>query len=71
MEPDVLLKLYDNIQSKNHHAAFAYLYILFELRLIEKAREFLDNNEEREFEKFRILLFLRDNGKIVDTDLII
>ncbi|MDR3178426.1 MAG: hypothetical protein LBT96_05530 [Campylobacteraceae bacterium] len=71
IEPDALLKLYDNIQSKNHHAAFAYLYILFELRLIEKAREFLENNEESEFEKFRILLFLRDNGKIVDTDLII
>jgi hypothetical protein len=71
VEPDTLLKLYDNIQSKNHHAAFAYLYILFELRLIEKAREFLENNEESEFEKFRILLFLRDNGKIVDTDIII
>ncbi|MDR0665818.1 MAG: hypothetical protein LBF71_00215 [Campylobacteraceae bacterium] len=71
MEPDALLKLYDNMQSKNHHASFAYLYILFELRLIEKAREFLENNEDGEFEKFRILLFLRDNGKITDTDLII
>ncbi|MDR0579628.1 MAG: hypothetical protein LBG21_03395 [Campylobacteraceae bacterium] len=71
IEPDTLLKLYDNVQSKNHHAAFAYLYILFELRLIEKAREFLESSEESEFEKFRILLFLRDNGKIVDTDLII
>ncbi|MDR2342286.1 MAG: hypothetical protein LBD84_04530 [Campylobacteraceae bacterium] len=71
IEPDMLLKLYDNAQSKNHHAAFAYLYILFELRLIDKAREFLESSEESEFEKFRILLFLRDNGKIVDTDLII
>jgi hypothetical protein len=71
IEPDALLKLYDNIQSKNYNASFAYLYILFELRLIEKAREFLENSEESEFEKFRILLFLRDNGKIVDTDLII
>ncbi|MDR0407893.1 MAG: hypothetical protein LBH45_03075 [Campylobacteraceae bacterium] len=71
IEPDTLLKLYDNVQSKNQHAAFSYLYILFELRLIDKVRDFLDNNEEGEFEKFRILLFLRDNGKIVDTDLII
>jgi hypothetical protein len=72
VEPDALLKLYDNLQSKNHHASFAYLYILFELRLIEKAREFLENNEEsNEFEKFRILLFLRDNEKNIDTDLII
>ncbi|MDR1461199.1 MAG: hypothetical protein LBI78_06090 [Campylobacteraceae bacterium] len=71
VEPDALLKLYDNVQSKNQHAAFAYLYILFELRLIDKARDFLENNEDSEFEKFRILLFLRDNGKIVDTDLIV
>jgi hypothetical protein len=71
IEPDTLLKLYDNVQSKNHHASFAYLYILFELRLIDKARDFLENNEDSEFEKFRILLFLRDNGKIVDTDLIV
>jgi len=71
VEPDALLKLYDNLQSKNHHAAFTYLYILFELMLIDKARDFLENNEDGEFEKFRILLFLRDNGKIVDTDLLI
>ncbi|MDR2081696.1 MAG: hypothetical protein LBP54_07435 [Campylobacteraceae bacterium] len=72
IEPDELLKLYDHLQSKNQHAAFAYLYILFELRLIEKAREFLENNEESgEFEKFKILLFLRDNEKNIDTDLII
>ncbi|MDR1615271.1 MAG: hypothetical protein LBS26_06895 [Campylobacteraceae bacterium] len=71
VEPDTLLKLYDNLQQKNHHVAFAYLYILFELRLIDKAREFLESTEEGEFEKFKILLFLRDNGKTVDTDLII
>jgi hypothetical protein len=71
VEPDMLLKLYDNVQQKNHDAADAYLYILFELRLIEKAREFLENGEEGEFEKFKILLFLRDNGKTVDTDILI
>ncbi|MDR2635969.1 MAG: hypothetical protein LBC08_03970 [Campylobacteraceae bacterium] len=71
LEPDVLLKLYDNLQLKNHDAAFSYLYILFELRLIDKAREFLDGNDESEFERFRILLFLRDNGKFVDTDYLI
>ncbi|MDR1008160.1 MAG: hypothetical protein LBL65_06320 [Campylobacteraceae bacterium] len=68
LEPDTLLKLYDNLQLKNHDAAFSYLYILFELRLIDKAREFLDGTDEGDFEKFKILLFLRDNGKFIDTD---
>ncbi|MDR1976235.1 MAG: hypothetical protein LBQ18_04525 [Campylobacteraceae bacterium] len=71
LDPDLLLKLYDNLQQKNYKATFSYLYILFELRLIDKAREFLDGNEDSEFEKFRILLFLRDNGKFVDTDYLI
>ncbi|MDR0761962.1 MAG: hypothetical protein LBF13_02800 [Campylobacteraceae bacterium] len=71
LEPDTLLKLYDNLQLKNHDAAFSYLYILFELRLIDKAREFLDGTDEGDFEKFKILLFLRDNGKFVDTDYLI
>lgn len=71
LEPDTLLKLYDNLQLKNHNATFSYLYILFELRLIDRAREFLDGTDEGDFEKFKILLFLRDNGKFVDTDYLI
>jgi hypothetical protein len=72
LEPDALLKLFDHLQTKKHEASFAYLYVLFELRLIDKARDFLDDNTlDNDFEKFRILLYLRDQGKVVDTDLII
>lgn len=71
IDPSSLLSIFEDIQSKNSTATTAYLYILFELQMIDKARDFLDNTEENEYQKFKILLFLRDSGKNIDTDLII
>lgn len=71
IDPSVLLNIFEKIQATNQNATNAYLYILFEFQMIDKVREFLDNSEEKEYEKFRILLFLRDSGKNIDTDLII
>ncbi|MDR0467889.1 MAG: hypothetical protein LBG67_03470 [Campylobacteraceae bacterium] len=71
VDPSSLLSIFESIQANNHLAANAYLYILFEFQMINEAREFLENSEENEYEKFKILLFLRDSGKNTNTDLII
>ncbi|MFV0481641.1 MAG: hypothetical protein ACK5LP_06625 [Campylobacteraceae bacterium] len=71
LEPNILLSIFENLQQKNSDATNAYLYLLFELQMIDKIREFLSNANDDEYEKFKILLFLRDHGKRVDADLII
>lgn len=71
IEPDSILAMYKSLESKKSESVEAYLYILFELQMIDEARMFLTNSDEKEYEKFKLLLFLRDNGKNIDKDLII
>jgi hypothetical protein len=49
----------------------AYLYTMFDLQLIDKARDHLENSAKTEYIKFKHLLFLKDNGKNFDIDLFV
>jgi len=49
----------------------AYLYTMFDLQLIDKARDYLDNSAKKEYTKYKHLLFLKDSGKNFDIDLFI
>ena len=69
LNPDTLIALFEKLYNASNDAADAYLYVLFELQMIDKAREVLENSDADEFEKFKILLFLRDNGKNSDIEL--
>ncbi|MFK5880762.1 MAG: fatty-acid--CoA ligase [Sulfurospirillum sp.] len=67
LNPDELIDLFKKLYNeKGHIAANAYLYTLFELEMIDKVREILENSEEEDFLKFKTLLFLRDHGKNID-----
>jgi hypothetical protein len=44
---------------------------MFELQMMDHAREFLDNSSEDEYVKFKYMLFLKDSGKNFDTELFI
>lgn len=68
LTPDELIDLFKTLYNeKGHVAANAYLYTLFDLEMIDKVREILENSEEEDFLKFKTLLFLRDHGKNIDT----
>jgi len=49
----------------------AYLYTMFDLQLIDKARDYLDNSTKNEYIKFKHLLFLKDSGKNFDIDMFV
>ncbi|ACZ11572.1 hypothetical protein [Sulfurospirillum deleyianum] len=67
--PDSLIALFEKLyNSKGSVAADAYLYVLYDLQMIDKIREILLNSDPEEFVKFRTLLFLRDNGKSINID---
>ncbi len=69
LNPETLISLYEKLSNENELATQAYLYILFEYQMIDKAREILENTAKNEYEKFKYFLFLRDNGKNFDIDL--
>jgi hypothetical protein len=52
-------------------AGEAYLYTMFDLQMIDEAREYLDNSAKDENIKFKHLLFLKDNGKSFDIELFV
>lgn len=69
LSPDALIELFEKLYNSPEHAAAsdAYLYVLYELQMIDKIRDILENSDEDEYRKFKTLLFLRDHGKNVDS----
>ena len=71
LEPDALIALFEKLYESPEHseASDAYLYVLYELQMLDKLRDILDNSDEEEFVKWKTILFLRDHGKNVDSGL--
>lgn len=70
LAPEQYKAFFERLKNENSQGAEAYLYALYELGMIDELREQLGLADGDEFEKFKILLFLRDNGKNVPASLI-
>lgn len=69
LTPDALIALFEKLyNSKGTVAADAYLYVLYDLQMIDKIRELLLNSDSEEFVKFKTIMFLRDHGKSIDIE---
>ena len=70
LSPDDNLKLWREYQKKYSKAEIAYLYLLFEYEMIDKAGEYLEEHDEDEFKRFRALYDLKkEHKKYKITDL--
>jgi len=70
LSPDENLKLWREYEKKYSKAEIAYLYLLFEYEMIDKAGEYLDEHDESEFKRFRALFDLKkEHKKYKITDL--
>ena len=70
LSPDENLKLWREYETKYSKAEIAYLYLLFEYEMIDKAGEYLDEHNEDDFKRFRALYDLkREHKKYKITDL--
>ena len=68
--PDENLKLFKEYDKKYIKAQTAYIYLLFEYEMIEKAGEYLDQHDADEFMRFRALYDLKkEYTKYKITDL--
>ncbi|QOR62713.1 hypothetical protein ACM66Z_04405 [Sulfurovum sp. ST-21] len=61
--PDQNLALFKAYQKENPKAQNAYLYLLFEYELLEEIGNYLDEQEEHEFMKYRALYELKKQDK--------
>ncbi len=70
LTPDENLKLFREYDKKYTKAQTAYIYLLFEYEMIEKAGEYLDEHDPHEFMRFRALYDLKkEHTKYKITDL--
>lgn len=70
LAPEQYKAFFERLKNENSQGAEAYLYALYELGMIDELRDQLSLADGDEFEKFKILLFLRDSGKNVSASLI-
>jgi len=70
LSPDENLMLWREYEGKYQKAEIAYLYLLFEYEMVEKAGEYLNEHEEEDFKRFRALYDLKkEHKKYKITDL--
>lgn len=64
INPDKLMLLMDKICDKEEHAIKAYIYLLLDLELIDKAKELLQDvdTQDGEYIKFKTYLSAKDSG---------
>jgi len=67
--PEAVLSIFETLSNEKEEALHAYLYLLFEFQMIDKAREVLLSVHSKECEKFRYILELKDCGKNFDIDI--
>ncbi len=63
MNPEQLIKLYEDLMTQNEKLTESYLYVLSEYEMIDDIREILVNSQKNEFTIYKAYLDLRDAGK--------
>ena len=69
--PDENLQLFHEIQKRDENASNAYLYLLFEYEMLDAIGEFLDENGEHEFIRYRALYTLKRNDSKYKMDILV
>ena len=63
LKPDQIIALFEKLSNESEDAIPAYLHVLFEYEMIEKAKDILVNTKDTEYSPFKALLDLKDAGK--------
>ena len=68
--PDSLIAIFKELKSIQQNATESYLYILYDLQMIDELRSALLASEGDEYPRIDALLFLREHGKMTKADFI-
>jgi len=69
LNPDAVIIFFDKLYAKFPNALESYLYLLFELQMMDTIREVITDCENEVCQKYKHLLFLRDSGKSFHIEL--
>ena len=68
LQPDQIIALFEKLSSELDEATPAYLHVLFEYEMIDKARDIIAPTADDEYTAFKALLELKDAGKHYDLE---
>lgn len=71
MIPDQRIKLFETLSNENEKIMNAYLYTLFDLEMLDPAKEILHNSQDDEYLYFKAYSSLRECGHIFDINLFV
>ena len=71
MVPEQRMKLFETLSEQDEEAQDAFLYTLFDLEMIEQAKEFLETVGKEDMLKFRAYLALKEAGQHFSINLFI
>jgi len=71
MIPELRMNLFETLSANDDTVMKAYLFTLFDLEMIELAREILENYQNDEYPYFKAYLSLRECGKHFDINLFV
>ncbi len=63
LKPDQNIALFEKLSTESEEAPYAYLHVLFEYEMLDKAREVLANTKDNEYAPFKALIALKETGK--------
>lgn len=63
LKPDQIIALFEKLSSEIDESTAAYLHVLCEYEMIQKAKEVVSSTPDSEFTAFKALLDLKDAGK--------
>lgn len=69
LKPDTYKTIFEKLKGMHVDAEEAYIYVLYELVMLDEVREAVSNSDADEFVKIKTLLFLRENGKNIPSSL--
>jgi len=68
MQPEQLIKLFEDISAADESKTESYLYVLFEYEMLTQIKEILLNSQKNEYTIFKALMDLKDAGKHYNLD---
>ncbi|WP_169753039.1 LapA family protein [Campylobacter mucosalis] len=69
LKPDSYKAMFEKLKNTHQDAEEAYVYVLYELVLLDEVRDMIANSDSDEYIQIKTLLFLRDNGKNAPSSL--
>ena len=69
--PDALLSFFEKLVSRDERAFKAYIFVLIEFEMLDKAKELLEDTQHDEYLDFKAFLDLRKAGKHYPIDLLL